>query len=436
MKPIASLCALLLAAQPSFARPLPQATPVAAVAPAPAFKARLDQLVALLNGGGDYAALFSPAFREAVPQAQLQTYVGQLQAEGGTATGIDSIVPATAWSGTVRVAYQKVVATMQVAVDPAAPHQITGLLITGAEPRGDSIAKLQADFARLPGASGFGIYALGDDGVTPIAEMNGTVAAPLGSAFKLWVLAEAAREVAAGERHWDDVVRVGRPSLPSGILQKWPDHAPVTLQTLATLMISISDNTAADTLLTTLGRDKVGAMVGTLGVADPARTLPVLTTMEAFKLKAPGHAALAAAWAKDSPEARAALLDANAAAFAATPVDPHMFGTKPLLIDSVEWFASPRDMARTLDWLRRNGDAASRAILAVNPGAGAATAARFDYVGYKGGSEPGVITLNFLVRTKAGKWLAVTGNWHNPDAPISEPNFASLMNRALLLAAR
>ena len=146
--------------------------------------------------------------------------------------------------------------------------------------------------------------------------------------------------------------------------------------------------------------------------------------------------ALADAWAKDASGARAKLLADNAAAFAASPVDAAMFGGRPLLIDSVEWFASPRDMARTLDWLRRNGDATTRAILAVNPGAGAATADRFDYIGYKGGSEPGVITLNFLVRTKAGKWLAVTGNWHNPDAAVSEAGFAALMNRALLLAAR
>jgi len=436
MKHIALLGALLLAVQPSLAYPLPQATPAVKAAPAPAFKARLDQLVVLLNGGGDYAALFSPAFREAVPQAQLQTYIDQLKAEGGKATGIESVAPATAWNGTVQIAYQKMVATMRVAVDAAAPHQIIGLLITGAEPRDDSFAKLEADFAKLPGASGFGVYALGGDGVTPVAEMNGMAAAPLGSAFKLWVLAEAAREIAAGERHWDDVVPVGRHSLPGGILQNWPAAAPVTLQTLATLMISISDNTAADTLLTTLGREKVDAMVKTVGIADSARTLPVLTTMEAFELKAPAHAALAAAWAKDSPEARAKLLDDNAAAFAATPIDPHMFGARPLLIDSVEWFASPRDMARTLDWLRRNGDATSRAILAVNPGAGAATANRFDYIGFKGGSEPGVITLNFLVRTKAGKWLAVTGNWHHPDAAVSEAGFAALMNRALLLAAR
>jgi len=435
MKVIVMLGAMLLAAQPSFARPLPQAAPDAAIAAAPMLRTRLGQLVTLLNGGGSYDALFSPAFRQAIPQAQFRTYVDQLKAQGGTATGVESITPSTPWQATVTIGYQRIVATMLVAVDPAAPHAITGLRITTAEPRNDSLARLQADFARLHGSAGFGIYALGDGGATPVAELNGETAAPLGSAFKLWVLAEAAREVAAGERHWDDVLRVGRHSLPSGILQDWPENAPVTLQTLATLMISISDNTAADTLLTALGQDKVGTMVRAIGVADSALTLPVLTTMQAFELKAPAHAALADAWAKDTPEARARLLADNAASFAATPIDPAMFGGTPLRTDSVEWFASPRDMAKTLNWLRLHGDDTTRAILAINHGTDPATAGAFAYVGFKGGSEPGVITLNYLVRSKAGRWYAVTGNWHDPKAIVSTPDFAALMNRALRLVA-
>lgn len=427
-----ALAALALIAAPAVAQAVPATT---AISPAPGFEARLDQLVILLNGGGAYDDLFAPVFRQAVPQAQFETIVAQLKTQGGAATGIDSVAPDTAWQATVTVGYEKIVATMLVSVDPAAPHQITGLRITGAEPRDDSLAKLEADFAKLHGQAGFGIYRLGGDGVAPIAELNGEAPAPLGSAFKLWVLAEASREVKAGARHWDDVVRLGRKSLPGGVMQDWPEHAPVTLQTLATEMIAISDNTATDTLLTTLGRDKVGAMVKAVGVADPARTLPVLTTMEAFELKAPGNAALAAAWAKSSPEARTRLLDDHAVAFAATPVDPHMFDGKPLAIDTIEWFASPRDMAKTLDWLRRNGDETTRAILAVNPGTGPTIAGRFDYVGFKGGSEPGVITLNFLMKTKAGAWLAVTGNWHDAQAAVSEFDFVALMNRALALAS-
>lgn len=414
------------------------APPAAAVIPAsaPAFSARLNELVAYLGGKGSYPALFAPVFRQAVSEAQFGVYASQLRTSGGAVGAIESITPVTAWSASVRLGYARQIATIRLAVDPAKPNQIVGLRFVGTEPRDDSVAKLEVDFATLAGDSGFGIYALGDDGsVTPLVEVNARAAAPLGSAFKLWILAEAAKQVLQGKRHWDDVVRVGRPSLPSGILQKWPAHAPVTLQTLATLMISISDNSAADTLLTLLGPDAVGNMVHTIGIAEPNRTLPILSTMQAFELKSPTNKALADAWAGASPVARSTLLAANTAHFTATPIDPHMFDSKPLEIDTIEWFASPRDMALTLDWLRLHGDQTTHAILGINPGTTAAVITHFDYVGFKGGSEPGVITLNFLVQTHHGQWLAITGNWHNAAAAVSELTFSSLMNRALLLAA-
>jgi beta-lactamase class A len=408
--------------------------PPAAVQAAPALTARANEIVTILNGAGDYSATFSSTFRDAVPKDKFDAIAAQLKTQAGSATGVHSIAPTSPWQATVVVDYQRALVTMLLVVDPADPHQVTGLRITGAEPRNDSAAALKSDFARLPGASGFGIYALSSDSIRPVVEVNGDAAAPIGSAFKLWTLAEAAREVAAGTRRWSDVIAVGPHSLPSGILQSWPDHAPVTLQTAATLMISISDNTAADTLLTTLGRDRVDAMVKAVGVAEPARTLPVLTTREAFELKLPANSALVSRWASAAPEARRQLLAANARTLA-SPIDAAVFAGTPMAIDQVEWFASPSDMARTLNWLRLHGDTTTRAILAVNPGTDSTTAGKFRYVGYKGGSEAGVISMNYLVQTKAGNWFAVTGNWHNASAAVDETNFAMLMNRALLLVS-
>jgi beta-lactamase class A len=425
--------ALVMAAAPAFAQAA-QTVPPTPVQAAPALTVRANEIVALLNGGGDYAATFSSTFRDAVPKDKFDAIAAQLKSQAGSATGVHSISATSPWQATIIVDYQHALVTMLLVVDPAEPHQVTGLRITGAEPRNDSAAALKSDFAKLPGASGFGVYALSTDGIRPLIDFNGDAAAPIGSAFKLWTLAEAAREVGAGARHWSDVITVGQHSLPSGILQSWPAHAPVTLQTAATLMISISDNTAADTLLTTLGRYRVDAMVRTVGVAAPERTLPVLTTREAFALKLPANAALESRWASATPEARRQLLAANARRLAA-PIDLAAFSAGPAAIDGIEWFASPADMARTLNWLRLHGGATTQAILAVNPATDSATAARFRYVGYKGGSEPGVISMNYLVESKAGEWFAVTGNWHNSSAAVDEAKFVSLMDRALLLAS-
>ncbi len=417
------LVALLVALLPVMA--VAQGTPAAK--PDPALVARADALIAILDGTGDYDAYFAPRFREAVPEAKFATIAGQLKANLGKPARIESLTALSPWSADLIVAYARGTASVRFTIDPAPPHQVGGLMITGTAMHDDSMAKIEAEFRALPGASGFGIYALADDMRTPIAEYNAAAPAPLGSAFKLWVLAEAARQVAAGTRHWADVVNAGPPSLPSGVLQSWPAESPVTLQTLATLMISISDNTATDTLMTTLGRDKVDARATALG-----GTAPVLTTREAFAIKA--DAALTAAWTKGSLDDRHALLIDHAQQIAHAPIDAAMFGETPLAVDGVEWFASPAAMAGALDSLR-HADDTTRAILAISPGVAPAEAKRFRYIGYKGGSEPGVITMNYVVQAQDGRWYAVTGNWHRPDAGVTELRFAGLMTRLLTQVA-
>lgn len=428
-----TLIALILlgVAQPGLARtPAPAPAAAAAVAD-PALTARASELVGILARTGDYDSYFSPAFRAAFPRDKWDAVVTQVTAQMGRPIAVESVTPTSSWAALLRLRFDRGVMNIQLAIDPAPPHAITYLLFAGAEVTGDNPDKLTADFRALPGASGFGIYVLGAGAPRLIGGVEPDRAAPLGSAFKLWVLGELAREVAASERKWADVVPVGPPSLPSGLTQSWPAGSPVTLQTLATLMISISDNTATDTLVAVEGA-KLDQYIGTVGAPDLA---PVLTTRQMFAIKSASNAGLAAQWAVANATARRRLLDANAARLAATPIDPGMFGGKPVSIDTLEWFASPAQTAGMFDWLRTRGGDTALALLAVNPGTDAATRAKFDYVGFKGGSEPGVITLNYLVRRKDGRWLAVVGNWHRTDAGVDELGFSRLMARALALAS-
>jgi hypothetical protein len=427
---LAAMLAVAVPVAPAAAQTPPAAAP--AVTPSPALKSRIDGLVAILNGGGDYDGFFSTAFRAQVSKQQFDQVGAQLKGQVGVAVAVETIVASGPYEAIVTVGYERGIATVRIVVDPTAPHTVTGMLLTKVEPRNDNAARIEADFRALPGKVVYGVYAL-DDGVKPVMEMGGTTVGPLGSAFKLWILAEAARQVKAGTRKWTDIVILGDRSLPSGITQKWPPNAPVTLHTLATLMISISDNTATDALLNTLGRDKVDAMVALSGVADPAATTPVLSTIDAFRLKHAGNADLIANWATLTPAARRQLLADNDARLRASKFDAAMFGDKPLSLQ-IEWFASPRDEARVLDWIRLNGGPEALAILAVNPGL--PDPERFAYAGFKGGSEPGVIWGSFLIQTRAGKWYAVTGGWSNPAAAVETLPFISMMGRAAALVEK
>ena len=399
----------------------------------PDIQARLDRLGALVAGEDDYDAYFAPGFLAALPKAKWNAVVAQLIAQLGKPAGPAAGTPGPNPNGAYfTLPFERGVARGQIAIDPAPPHRVASLLFSGIERRNDSYETIAAEFAKLPGKGAFGVFAL--DAGTPrlIAGTDVDRPAPLGSAFKLWVLGELARDVAAGERRWGDVVPLGPPSLPSGITQGWPAGTPMTLQALATLMISISDNTATDTLVALEGR-KLDAFVAARGASALS---PILTTRQIFALKAPANADLAARWAATAPSARRALLDASAARLAATAITPGMFAGKPLSPETLEWFASPADIARMLDWLRQRGGPVARAILSVNPGVDGATAGRFAYIGFKGGSEPGVITLNYLVQRKDGRWLAIAANWHRADAEVETATFTALANRLLTLAAR
>jgi beta-lactamase class A len=361
-----------------------------------------------------------------VPRAKFDALAAQLRASLGAPVGIADIVPEGRWAAQLTIAYHRGTATMRLAVDLMPPHAVSGLLVTGTQVADDSATRIAAEVAALPGHAALALYPL--DGTPPPIDVAGARPMPLGSAFKLWVLAELARQVAAGTHRWDEVVATGVPSLPSGILQGWPRGTPMTVQGLATLMIAASDNTATDTLIALLGRDAVDATAARYGA-----TGPVLTTHEAFAIKA--DAALTARWAAADAAARRAMLRDPALALATRALDAMMFSGAPLATDNVEWFAAPRDIARLLGDLRDAGPVV-RAILAVNPGVDPGNRARLAYVGFKGGSEPGVAALAYLVQAKDGRWYALVAGWHRPDAAVDEARLAALAMRALTLVGR
>lgn len=407
-------------------------TPAAAQEPSAALRERADEVAALLRGEAQPSEIFSPAFLAAVPEAQIRGVIEQLRSQHGTAGEVERIEPRSATAATIHVGMERAVLRMDLAVEAQPPHLISGLLVTGADMRGDTPAAVIDELRALPGDVSFAIARLVEGAPDIVAGHNADRPLAIGSTFKLWILAELSRQVEAGERRWSDVVALDRRSLPSGQLQNWPEGAPVTLHTLAALMISISDNTATDMLLHSLGRDNVERMMATIGVAAATRNRPFLSTLELFALKSAG-AERQQAWIAADEAARRGLLAELYAATAPDGIDPALFTGSPLRIAELEWFASAEDLARTMDWLRRHGDETARGILAISPGGPPTLRQDFAYVGFKGGSEPGVINLTWLIRNRAGAWHVVTGSWNNPEAPVDEGRFVALMQRALQL---
>jgi beta-lactamase class A len=395
----------------------------------PALKTRASDVVALFNGTSEPERLFSPVFLAQVPPAQVKAIAAQMKSSYGAALAIQRIEAKSEVAGTVFVDFERAVARVEMAIAPAPPHLIEGLLIAGVDVKGDSVAAIFGEITALPGDVSLAVARLEDAGPANILTEKAERPLAIGSSFKLFILAELARAVKAGERKWSDVVPLDHQSLPSGLLQDWPKGAPLTLHSLAALMISRSDNSATDTLLHALGRDRVEAILPVLGVQSPERLRPFLSTREAFALKL-GDAAALAAWRAADEAGRRARLAAMSGDRDATGLDPARFAGAPAALD-VEWLASPADLVRTLDWLRRNGDQTTLDILAINPGLGRAAADQFAYMGFKGGSEPGVLNTSFLLRSREGRWLALSATWNNAAAALDEAKFIGLIGRLI-----
>jgi beta-lactamase class A len=399
----------------------------AAAEPSAAMTRRAAELVRLLNSEIEPQALFSPAFLAQVPPAQVAGIAAQLRTSYGRAKSASRIETDSPTAGIVSVAFERATVRIRMVVDRNPPQQVAELVIVGAESSAADVPALFGEIVGLPGEVSLAAARLEEAGPADFLTQKAERPLGIGSSFKLFVLAELVRQVQAGERQWRDVVPLGAPSLPSGLLQDWPRGSPITLHSLAALMISRSDNSAADTLLAVLGRDKVEALLPALGVKAPGLNRPFLSTREAFVLKL-GDPALPDRWKAADEAGRRALLPALAAADI-SKLDPSRLAGRPAEIGTVEWFASPADLVRTLDWLRRSGDSTALDLLAINPGLAPALTREFAYVGYKGGSEPGVLNMSFLLKSREGRWMAVSATWNNASAPLDEPRFAALMSR-------
>ena len=402
---------------------------VVELAPASTFDMRVEQLVSVLNGQIAYEAFFPPSCLAAGPPAQIKAISDSFTQQYGKALSVQSVQRSGPNNATLEVEYEKAVATIEITTEASPPFKVAGLLAKGFAVKGDSIDKIKTDFGALSGTSGFVVQKLSDDGVATLHALNADKQFATGSTFKLYVLAELASQVAGGQRRWSDVVPLGVRNHSSAGTQNWPLDTPVTLQTLATWMISVSDNASTDALMRELGRDAVEGKLATIGHSAPDKALPMLTTVEAFALKS--NPTLRQRFEKASEAEQRDLLASERAALSYGAINMSQLGSGPVAIDSVEWSASPQDTALLLNSLRRTNSQTARDIMAVNSGVGPTAASKWRYLGYKGGSEPGVISMSFLTQSKAGDWYAISGSWNNPAKEVDNGVFVSLMTRQL-----
>jgi beta-lactamase class A len=241
---------------------------------------------------------------------------------------------------------------------------------------------------------------------------------PLGSMFKLYVLGAVAERIRGGGLEWDTTLTI-KPelkSLPSGELQNRPDGSTVPVHEAAKLMISISDNTGTDLLIDKVGRQAVEAR-NRAWSKYAERNRPFLTTRELFVLKGADYPRLARTYLDRDPRGRRDFLETTVAK---TPLSEVRAWDRPRDIGTLEWFGSPDDVCRAYAGLTGLDTKPLDEVLSANDAGLGLDRATWPTVWFKGGSEPGVLTMGFLARSATGKTFVVTALTGDPRKPLDE----------------
>ncbi|MBA4320992.1 MAG: hypothetical protein C0412_21585 [Flavobacterium sp.] len=376
--------------------------------------------------------LFAKSFLDKVPANKLNDIFKQYYTMCGSCTKIEPVKVTSDYAGKYDFYFEKnTTVTVTIGVELKEPYLINSLFFSAPVIVFSTENELLDKIAALPGEAACTLNILVKNGWGLIIGHDCDKHLAIGSAFKLYILSELLRTVNNGERNWKDYTELKKEavSLPSGILHTKPVGTKITVDSLASLMISISDNTATDNLLYLLGSENVEKIMPVAGHSKPGLNIPFLATNEMFKLKGDPTKAIINKYLS-SVDKRQFLKDE----LSGVKRESFVMWNNPSYIDKVEWFASTNDLCNVMGWIKANSENEkgkhARDILAINPGINISKE-KWSYVGYKGGSEPGVINMTFLLCSKTGKWYSLSFTWNNQNAPVDNTLFIGIVSGAI-----
>jgi len=301
--------------------------------------------------------------------------------------------------------------------------KITGLFFRPSFKKTSGINEVMNDFEKLKySKKAILIRKLGQIEDTIYAKNENEIMA-IASSFKLYILASLLEE---GSK-WEKVIKIKEEEKSAfSKLSTYPENAPLTIFSLASAMISESDNTSSDILIDYIGREKIEKRLPSFYNTHPELNIPFLKTAEIFKIKYSTSISSGYLSLKSEKEKRKFLEKIKKEKIDIFKVKLN----EPVLIDKIEWFSSMEDICKLMDYFRKKNDPYINTILSINTGLDTKTPA-FAFAGYKGGSEPGVISMNWLLKTKQGTWYCLSSAINDEKQLIEQKDFFSAMQNVL-----
>jgi len=292
-------------------------------------------------------------------------------------------------------------------------NKIAGLWFGNITLSEDDYDKIIKEFNNLD--SEISVYVIKDN-KEEIIKLNEDKKMSVASTFKIYVLKALHEQIEISDKRWDDIIKLNKQnmSIPSGILQNWPIGSPVTIKSLANLMISRSDNTATDHLIDYIGREYIEEISGEINT-------PFLKTTEFFRLKHKASEETRKNYINGNLETKREILenikDLN--------IRAQDVPNEPVLIKEIEWFFSTKELAKTMYELKEVEE------LQINPGL--ANKNNWYKVGYKGGSEAGVLQYTHLLQKTQNGPVIVVSVTANSEKGLDTNKITELTSRLISL---
>ena len=364
----------------------------------------LDVMKKLFVKDADYSTIFAPIFLKQVPADKIAPVLIKLGKDLGEVKELKK-------EGTKNfIIFEKGRAPYQISFDKKG--LINGFFIGVPESDDDTLEKVIKDLKKISENTSVCVM---KDGKEIVLDLNSKKPLAVGSAFKLYVLKALDKKIKNEISGYNQILRLKKEgySLPSGMLQNWPEGTPMTIRSIANLMISISDNTAADHLIDYVGRKKIEE------VLPVYYTKPFLKTSEMFKLKSKGNEAIIKEYIRSNETARLNMLKK----LQSFPLEKVEFIKTPTHNDKVEWHISTHDLCKVIYEMKDNKS--------IQINTGLLEDQKLSLKGYKGGSEPGVMNMTHVFQKDAKSPVYSVSCTFNSRKTFDQNEIAMVVSRLI-----
>jgi hypothetical protein len=201
---------------------------------------------------------------------------------------------------------------------------------------------------------------------------------------------------------------------------------------MAKKMISISDNTATDHLIHLVGREKIEAFLSRENMNDfPRWNRPFISTREMFITRAYFTPKDVKRFVGASRAKRMEMISRYSGTGLKELGEKLSNWHGPLYHQEIEWFSTPENICHLFAWFFKNPSKESLEILGTNIPYIEKKSSRWNVMGYKGGSEPGVLEMAYYLEDKKGQGHCLYMGQNDTEKTISTERFDAIIKGVL-----